>query len=85
MSPGSVASAQLTEKMVFNLPTARANHLGIQISKTKRGRATDDMVVWFTPADQYHELRRTTRGGRRPAGLPSGQEPKIYVSRNWPG
>ena len=85
MNSRPVASAQLTEKMVFNLPTALANHLGIQISRTKRGRATDDMVVWFTTADHYHELRRATRGGRRPTGLSSGKEPKIYVSRNWPG
>ena len=85
MSSRPVASAQLTEKMVFNLPTALAHHLGIQISRTKRGRTTDDMVVWFTPADQYQELRRAPRGGRRPTGLSSGREPQVYVSRNWPG
>lgn len=81
----SIASAQLTEKMVFNLPTALADHLGMQISKTKRGRATDEMLVWFTSADQYYGYRRAERGGRRPTNLSPNKGPEIYVSRNWPG
>ena len=85
MNARSVASAQLTEKMIFNLPTALAHHLGIQISKTNQGRTTDDMLVWFTPSDQYYRYRRAARDGQRPTGLSPGKEPKIYVSRNWPG
>lgn len=79
-----VATARLTEKMVFNLPIALAEHLGIQISMTRRGRTTDDMLVWFMPADQYYEYRQAARNKHETGSFSPGERPQVYVVRNWP-
>ncbi len=78
-----VATARLTEKMVFHLPAAVTDLLGIRIVKTRRGRTTDDMLVWFMPADHYYEYRRAARSQRK-LGYSPGERPEVYVARNWP-
>jgi hypothetical protein len=79
-----IAMAQLTEKLVFNIPAALEKYLGVE--SYPRGnagtRGTDDMIVWFMPMDEYYEYRTKTRDENAFAGLSSGMLPRIYLSKS---
>jgi len=79
-----IAMAQLTEKLVFNIPAALEEYLGIQTYP--RGgagtRGTDDMLVWFMPEDEYYEYRSQTRDSKPFRGLASGNIPRVYLTKS---
>ncbi len=79
-----VATAQLTEKLVFNIPAAVEDHLGLTIrpQETKNTRWTDDMIVWFLPETEYYAYRAAVARGGHFEALPSGETPRIYLTRS---
>jgi hypothetical protein len=79
-----IAMAQLTDKLVFNMPAALEEYLGIQ-SYPRGGagtRGTDDMIVWYMPEDEYYEYRLQTRDGKPFKGLTSGNIPHVYLTKS---
>lgn len=79
-----VGVAQLTGKLVFNLPDDVERHLGIvSYPRGEHGaRGTDDTILWFLPRTEYYEYREAERspGGYR--GLRSGAVPHVYLARS---
>lgn len=79
-----VAMAQLTEKLVFNIPASAEQYLGIKSYQkgTTGTRGTDDMVVWYMPEGEYYEYRELTRDGNEFTSLHSGSVPTVYLSKS---
>ena len=79
-----VGVAQLTGKLVFNLPDDVERHLSIATySRGEHGaRGTDDTIVWFLPKGEYYEYREATRTGGPFRGLRAGQIPHVYLARS---
>ena len=79
-----LAAAQLTEKLVFSLPEAVVDHLGLR--SQPRGphgiKSTDDSVVWFLPAPEYYEFRAAERAGRPYAGPATGGLAHVYLAKS---
>ncbi|MDE1821300.1 MAG: hypothetical protein KGJ23_14385 [Euryarchaeota archaeon] len=79
-----VGVAQLTGKLVFNLPDDVERHLAI--STYPRGehgaRGTDDTLLWFLPKGEYYEYREVTRGAEEFRGLRSGAAPHVYLAKS---
>ncbi len=79
-----VATAQLTEKHVFNIPGAVEEHLGLvsRPQETRNTRWTNDMIVWFLPKDEYYEYRQVVAGGSEFPGLRSRTPPRVYLTKS---
>jgi hypothetical protein len=75
--------AQLTEKMLFNIPDAVERHLGLKTyPRGDRGaQGTDDTLLWFLPETEYAFYRKETREGRGFPGLPDGETPHVYLTK----
>ncbi len=76
--------AQLTEKMLFNIPDAVERHLGLKTyPRGDRGaQGTDDTLLWFLPEPEYALYRKETREGKAFPGLPGGETPHVYVTKS---
>ena len=79
-----VATAQLTDKLVFNIPAAVEEYLGLVSfpRETPSTRGTDDMIVWFIPEEEYYEYRDLTRDKSPFSALSSGQTPRVYLTKS---
>ncbi|MCI4363273.1 MAG: hypothetical protein L3K13_03095 [Thermoplasmata archaeon] len=79
-----LASARLSEKRVFALPTAVSRHLGLHIQAAEPGqpRFTDDSLLWFLPAPEYYEFRTQERSGKRWQGPSGGGLARVYLARS---
>lgn len=85
-----LATAHLSEKLIFNLPEAAVNHLGlkVQFRSAREGKFTDDGLVWFLPAPEYYEYRARSRLGKRWTGPSGGGLAHVYLARSvipWDG
>jgi hypothetical protein len=79
-----IAPAQLTEKLLFNLPEAVARYLELRVQRSAAGapRFTDDTVVWFLPASEYYDFRARERAGRPWTGPSGGGFTHVYLARS---
>jgi hypothetical protein len=79
-----LASARLTEKLVFALPAAVSRHLGLHIQSGGTGepRFTDDAVLWFLPSPEYYEFRARERAPKGWTGPAGGGLARVYLSRS---
>jgi hypothetical protein len=79
-----LATARLSEKLVFNLPEAVILHLGLKVqTRTPRElRFTDDGLVWFLPAPEYYEYRARQRTGKGWRGPATGELAHVYLARS---
>jgi hypothetical protein len=77
-----LASAGLTEKMIFNLPEAVVQYLGLEVKhRVPAGtRYTDDGLLWFLPAEEYYEFRERERLGKPWNGPADGGLTRVYLS-----
>jgi hypothetical protein len=77
-----LASAGLTEKMIFNLPEAVVQYLGLEVKRRAPGgtRFTDDGLLWFLPADEYYAFRESERLGKPWGGPAGGGLTRVYLS-----
>jgi hypothetical protein len=85
MKEGRVlALAQMTEKMVFNLPERLLEHLEIRVYR--RGplgsRATDDTLAWIVPQRDYEQFRQASREGRPFGDRPGREYPRVYLCKS---
>lgn len=78
-----LAVAQLTEKLVFNLPDSVERHLEIQTyPRGEHGaRGTDDGLIWFIPLDEYRRYREERRNDERPS-ISAGRESHVYLAKS---
>jgi hypothetical protein len=79
-----LATALVSERLIFNLPEAVSHHLGLKVQTTREreGRFTDDGLLWFLPAPEYYEFRARQRTGKPwqgPTGAPMGH---LYLARS---
>jgi hypothetical protein len=79
-----LATALVSERLIFNLPEAVSQHLGlkVQTARGKEGRFTDDGLLWFLPAPEYYEFRARQRSGRPWQGPATGAFGHLYLSRS---
>jgi hypothetical protein len=79
-----ISPAHLTEKGLFNVPTAVARHLGLQVQTREDGRAryTADSVIWFLPAPEYYEFRARERTEKGWTGPATGGFAHVYLGRS---
>ncbi|MCI4335021.1 MAG: hypothetical protein L3K04_05295 [Thermoplasmata archaeon] len=79
-----LATARLSEKLVFSLPAAVCRHLGLHIQSQTAGepRFTDDSILWFLPAPEYYEYRARERSHRPWTGPSGGGLAKLYLARS---
>jgi hypothetical protein len=76
--------ARVSEKGLFSLPALVQRHLGLQ--SEPRGpsgiRATDDTILWFTPAPEYYEFRGVEWRQRTWTGPSGGGYAHVYVTKS---
>jgi hypothetical protein len=73
-----VATARLSDGLLFSLPSALAAHLGLTMVTRPQGtRGTDDALLWFLRADEYYAYRQGPRTPRPPAPA------HVYVTKSW--
>jgi hypothetical protein len=79
-----LATAMLTERLIFNLPEAVVQHLGmkVQTMPKKESRFTDDGLLWFLPAPEYYEFRARQRSGRGWEGPAGPGLAHLYLARS---
>ncbi|HEV2316297.1 MAG TPA: hypothetical protein VGV89_01815 [Thermoplasmata archaeon] len=79
-----LATAHLSDKLVFNLPEAVVLHLGLKVQtrSPRDTRFTDDGLVWFLPAPEYYEYRARQRSGKGWHGPTSGVLAHVYLARS---
>ena len=79
-----LANAALTEKLIFNLPEAVVQHLGLHVQRRspKEAPFTDDGLVWFLPAPEYYEFRARQRQPKGWAGPTGGGIAHVYLARS---
>jgi hypothetical protein len=85
-----LATASLSDKLVFTLPEAVIHHLGIKVqnSTERESRFTDDGLLWFLPAPDYYEFRARQRAVGVWEGPSSGGLAHVYLARSlipWAG
>lgn len=84
-----LATAHLSEKLVFNLPEAVIQYLGLKVQREPKGtRFTDDGLLWFLPAPEYFEFRAQQRSGEPYRGPSLGALAHMYLARSlipWEG
>ncbi len=85
-----LATAHLSEKLIFNLPEAAVAHLGLKVQSRspREARFTDDGLLWFLPAPEYYEFRARSRLGRGWKGPSGGGLAHVYLARSvipWEG
>ena len=85
-----LATALLTGRLVFTLPEAVIDHLGlkVQLRSAREGRFTDDGLLWFLPAPEYYEFRAEQRTGKGWHGPTGGGLAHVYLARSlipWAG
>lgn len=79
-----LAAAHLSEKLLFNLPQAVVDHLGLKV-QGRTGREspfTDDGLLWFLPAPEYYEFRARQRQGKPWKGPATGGLAHLYLARS---
>ena len=79
-----LATAQLTDKLVFNIPSGLEAHLGLVTFRRGDGgaRGTDDTLAWFLPRSQYEEYRRRSREVADGTPRSLGGPPRVYLCRS---
>jgi hypothetical protein len=79
-----LATARLTDKLVFSLPEALSRHLGLHLQPREVGgpRMTDDGILWFLPAPEYYEFRAQERAGKSWTGIRGGGMARVYVAKS---
>jgi hypothetical protein len=79
-----LATAHLSDKLLFNLPEAVVHHLGIKTQERppRRTEFTDDSLVWFLPAPEYYEYRALQRTRKGWAGPVDGGLAHVYLARS---
>lgn len=79
-----LATAHLSDRLVFNLPEAVVAHLRIQVLTRPPNdtRFTDDGLIWFLPAPEYYEYRARQRSPRGWKGPSTGGLVHVYVARS---
>lgn len=79
-----IATARLTDKLVFNLPVPVVRHLGLQTQPRgpNDARATDDSILWFLPAPEYYEFRGRERSDKGWTGPSPGGFAHVYLSKS---
>jgi hypothetical protein len=78
-----IAPAQVTEKLIFNIPEGVLKHLGVQVQRRSPNgqRSTDDSLLWFLPAPEYYEFRARQRAGKPWVGPSTGGFAHVYLTR----
>lgn len=76
--------AQLTDKLLFNLPDAVVRYLGLTVRPRgdRGGHGIEDGILWFLPELEYRSYREAGREGIRYSGLASGEAPHVYLTRS---
>lgn len=79
-----LATARLTDKLVFSLPDGLSRHLGLHLQPREAGgpRVTDDGILWFLPAPEYYDFRSQERAGKPWTGLHGGGLARVYVAKS---
>lgn len=70
----TLAIATFTVDLLFTLPSAVQNHLGLRIARRGRERVkgTDDIVAWMVPENEWREDEAPERGPL----------PRVYLTRS---
>ncbi len=78
-----IATARPGERLLFTLPTAVSDHLGLKIySRGERIRGTDDSIVWIVPAPEYYEYRAVLESGKAWTGPSNSPFAHVYLARS---
>ncbi len=78
-----LATARPGERLLFTLPGAVVDHLGLKVySRGDRVKGTDDTVVWLVPAPEYYEFRSVLESGKAWSGPASGPFAHVYLLRS---
>ncbi len=78
-----LASARPGERHLFSLPTALLAHLGIGVSVRgpRAGKGTDDQILWFLPAEEYYDFRKSEAERTVWHGPSLGGSAHVYVAK----
>jgi hypothetical protein len=78
-----LATARPGERLLFTLPGAVIDHLGLKVyPRGDRVKGTDDTVVWLVPAPEYYEFRSVVESGKSWTGPSSGPFAHVYLLRS---
>jgi hypothetical protein len=78
-----LATARPGERLLFTLPGAVVDHLGLKVyPRGERVKGTDDTVVWLVPAPEYYEFRSVLERGDPWTGPSSGPFAHVYLLRS---
>jgi hypothetical protein len=78
-----LATARPGERLLFTLPGAVVDHLGLKVyPRGERVKGTDDTVVWLVPAPEYYEFRSVLESGKAWTGPSSGPFAHVYLLRS---
>ncbi|MGI0052880.1 MAG: hypothetical protein ACREC5_05295, partial [Thermoplasmata archaeon] len=79
-----LATAHLSERLIFNLPEAVITHVRLKVLTRPPNdlRFTDDSILWFLPAPEYYEYRARQRSPRGWHGPSGGGMAHVYLARS---
>ena len=78
-----LATARPGDRLLFTLPGAVVDHLGLKVyPRGERVKGTDDTVVWLVQAPEYYEFRSVLESGKSWTGPSSGPLAHVYLLRS---